>query len=334
MQRINLQELFEGLSPEDKMRQYRALWHQAERFEVLTSFPLHLDLELSGICNLKCAHCFQSGLITQRLDMMPFELFTKIIDEGSEKGLCAIKLQVRGESLLHPRFVDCIAYAKAKGIIDVQVTTNATLLKQDMAQRILEAGLDAIIFSVDSHHGDNYLDRNATYTAIEDNIHNFIALKKEMGLKKPWVRIQSSIPLTDPASYQSAKQYIEEKFPDADIHVVNRIYDFTHEHDAFSDLKTNYTLNPCCYLLQRLAIFWDGTVTFCCEDYNNVFQLGDLNTQTMEEIWNSEKMDGYRKLHIEGRRLEMPVCKNCGACITLKSDQLVYDTTKQHGEDY
>ena len=54
----------------------------------------------------------------------------------------------------------------------------------------------------------------------------------------------------------------------ADIFIVGRIHNFYDNKDAFPDLQSNYTLHPCSYLTQRLAVFWDGIVTTCCMDYN------------------------------------------------------------------
>ena len=115
--KIDLPAVFAGLDDDGKFRLYRELWQKTGNFKILTNFPLHLDIELSGVCNLKCDFCFQNGLIDNPLGIMEFDLYKRIIDEGVEKGLCAVKLQIRGESFLHPRFFDCVAYAKNKGVI-------------------------------------------------------------------------------------------------------------------------------------------------------------------------------------------------------------------------
>jgi len=333
---IDLKSSFAGLDAEDKRRLYRELWHRAERYEVLTSFPLHLDIELAGTCNLRCAHCFQSGLLTKPLGLMSFERFQRIIDEGAAKGLCAIKLQVRGESFLNPRLLDCIAYAKSKGILDVQITTNATLLDEAMAAQVLHSGLDAIIFSVDSHHGDNFASAGQakTYAKVETSINYFLNLRQNLGLTRPWVRVQSSIEGADPEKLQITQQHLKEKFPLADIVVVNRIYNYSSEIDAFPELKSAYEFLACNYLMHRLTVFWDGAVTTCCTDFNDSFHLGDIDQNPIEEIWLSERMNQFRELHRNNRRAEMPICNTCGACVSVKTDELAIDTTKRHREDY
>ena len=106
MKLFNLGECLNELKGDERFKMYRELWRESGNFKLLPNFPLHLDIELSGICNLRCESCYQNGLIESPLGLMDFKLFQRIVDEGAEKGLCALKLQIRGESFLHPRLFD------------------------------------------------------------------------------------------------------------------------------------------------------------------------------------------------------------------------------------
>ena len=332
---VNLKTLFFKLNQHEKFEQYRKLWHKTSAYKILTDFPLHLDIELSGICNLKCVSCFQNGLIEGKLGFMSFDLYKQIINEGLEKGLCAIKLQIRGESFLHPNFFECIAYAKEKGILDVQVTTNGTLLNNDNIQKILDSKLDAIILSVDSHHEDSFKQKKhlKNYTTVEQSIKSLLEQRKKQCKLSPWVRLRSSIAKCDSNSFDRAKDYLKKKFPEADVYIVGKIHDFRDNKDSYTDLNTNYYLAPCSYLMQRLAIFWNGDVTTCCMDYNNRFKLGNVTSQNIDDIWLSSKMNSFRKIHYDQQRSTMPICKHCHACTKIKTDKEVQDITKRHFMD-
>lgn len=337
MKTVDLSLIFKDVGKTLKFETYRKYWHKADKYEVLTDFPMHLDVELSGICNLKCDFCFQNGLINKPLGLMELKLFKKIIDEGALKGLCSLKLQIRGESLLHPNIFDCIAYAKDAGILDVQITTNATLLNDDISKKIIESGLDGIVFSVDNQHSESYETRfdNQTYTDIECSIKRFLKIRAKVGnsQSRPWVRLQTSIPQFDAESFRNTKAYITDKFPEADIVVVNRLQVYNDDKDTYPDLHINYELQPCGYLMQRLAIFWNGDVTTCCMDYNNRFNLGNIESQTIQEIWLSERMDEFRALHKKGARRTMPICKHCHACTVCISEENEVDNTPRHYDD-
>ena len=86
-----------GLSPFEmqKYSEYRRKWEEYPLEKIVDRFPIHLDVEATSACNLKCPFCitthanFKNGL-------MKYEIFKTIIDEGSEKGLYSIKLNWRG----------------------------------------------------------------------------------------------------------------------------------------------------------------------------------------------------------------------------------------------
>jgi radical SAM protein with 4Fe4S-binding SPASM domain len=266
---------------------------------------------------------------------MEYDLFQRIIDEGVKKGLCAVKLQIRGESFLHPRIFDCIAYAKEQGIMDVQITTNGTLLNTKNIRKILQSGLDAIIFSVDSHHGSSFnLNTRQNYSAVERKIKNLLETRSRIGASRPWVRLRSSITQTHIKYLRQTKAYLKKKFPEADIYIVGRIHDFRDDTDSFPDLHTSYDMQPCAYLMQRLAIFWNGDITTCCMDYNGRFRLGNVHRRTIQEIWLSEKMTDFRKLHMNNLRATMPICKHCHACLIARDPKIVQDNTARHPSDY
>jgi radical SAM protein with 4Fe4S-binding SPASM domain len=317
-----LSKIFSGLSLKKKFEKYRRLWEQAAKYEVLTDFPLHLDIELAGVCNLRCDFCFQNDLITKPLGLMDMDMYTKIIDEGKRSGLCAIKLQIRGESFLHPRLFDCICYAKDAGIMDVQITTNGTLLNEERITDILNSGLDKIVFSVDDHHSAAYGKRNTDpcYFSTKYAISHLLRQKKKLGKSKPVVHVQANISDVDIESVKRIQLYLQKEFLEPDKIIINRLHDYRNEVDSFRDIDKDYQMPPCSYLVQRLAVFWNGEVTTCCMDYNNIFKLGNAKQKTIKEIWQSETMETLREKHFEGQYGDVPVCKHCYVSSGLYKD--------------
>ena len=85
-----------------------------------------------------------------------------------------------------------IKYAKDKGILEVQFNTNAMLLTEKISERLIEAGLDRIIFSLDGMTKETFenIRGGANFEKVVNNIKSFINIRNEMGGKKPCVRIQ------------------------------------------------------------------------------------------------------------------------------------------------
>lgn len=127
---------------------YRKRWQEYPQKKIIADFPLHLDIETTNNCNLRCPMCGRNWM-EEKIGYLDWELFKKIIDEGIKYHLPSIKLNYRREPLLHPDLSKMVKYAKEKGILEVQSNTNGLLLNDQKAEELIEAGLDRIIFSFD-----------------------------------------------------------------------------------------------------------------------------------------------------------------------------------------
>ena len=122
-------------------KDYRKLWRDSAVNHIKTEFPLHLDIEVTSYCNLACPMCPR----THRVElgkwenrMMKLDTFKKIIDEGTKKGgLKVINLNNFGESFYNKNIIEMIEYAKSKGVIDIMLHTNGTVMTEELAERII-----------------------------------------------------------------------------------------------------------------------------------------------------------------------------------------------------
>ncbi len=60
-----------------------------------------------------------------------------------------------------------------------------------------------------------------------------------------------------------------------------------------------------------MVVDWNGDVVLCCDDWNHSTILGNLKNQTIEEIWNGEKLRAIRQAHIKGEFYRVPLCAGC-----------------------
>jgi len=69
---------------------------------------------------------------------------------------------------------------------------------------------------------------------------------------------------------------------------------------------------PCAGLWKTPMVHVNGDVTTCCLDESLTNKLGNLNNSTLEELWNSPKINSWRRAQIEGRFEESgPLCSQC-----------------------
>lgn len=68
----------------------------------------------------------------------------------------------------------------------------------------------------------------------------------------------------------------------------------------------------CLDLLHHPSIAWDGRVYLCNRlDVADKGLIGNLNEESLDSIWNGKLRASYIQAHIEGRRADVPPCKDC-----------------------
>ncbi len=175
--------------------EYRQRFERAANFEEEPQFPIHIDFETVFGCNLRCIMCTHSyrELFPSRKQFIDFELFRKVIDEGVPYGLSAIGLDQEGDPLLVKKLREFIEYARAKGIVDVILNTNALLLDRERTEELLHSGLTRIHFSLDAVKEETYdkIRRGSDFKKVMENILYFCKRKHE--LKKSCLLPESAL---------------------------------------------------------------------------------------------------------------------------------------------
>ena len=271
---------------------------------VVEDFPIHLDIESTNRCNLKCTFCDKLPYLSPaEFGDMEYGLYTRIIDEGSVKGLCSIKLSYRGEPLLHPRLPEMIAHARKKGILDVYFNTNAMLLTESKSRALIEAGLNRISISVEGTDEKAFEEARigARLNRIKRNAESLMALRESMGVDFPKVRIQTvALPGIDLSEY---------------AHYWSPYCDETAAIDYKKAEERNVSLVApdwaCPQLWQRMTIEWDGRIMPCNNDDYRHLSPGNVNNMSIFDSWNAPVVQNARELHIQGRSHELASCNGC-----------------------
>ena len=108
----------------DEYIQYRRDWKTAAETDFLPLKPLHVDIELADVCNLRCEMCAHGLGTVNKTGFMDKALVNKLIKECAELGVSSIKFNWRGEASLNPYLPEAIRLAKSEGILEVAINTN------------------------------------------------------------------------------------------------------------------------------------------------------------------------------------------------------------------
>ena len=280
----------------------RARWHMSPRLSLLSDYPIHVDIELSSRCQLKCPMCFRFHRKVEHQGDMPFDLFKKIIDEISGK-VDSIKFTGRGEPLMQPEFKQFMEYIGSKQFAEVAIISNGLLMTEDIMVSMIEQGMDRVAFSVDGLR-DKYEEIRAPgrYEDIISIVSKLFEVRSRLGADTPSIRIQGV-----KTSIDEEQEFLETWDPISDEILFLEYKDYSGE--AESQEQAAYR---CPLLYQRLMIHWDGTVPMCINDEYEDSVMGSVEDSSVHEIWRGDNFDKARRIHKEGHRGD--VYANCSKC--------------------
>jgi pyruvate-formate lyase-activating enzyme len=296
---------------------YRRDWDLRGKSGLAGDFPLHLDIDPTNRCNLRCRMCprthyletGQNHWAPNGLADLDFGLYERIIASSAGRGLKSVKLNFLGEPLLHPRLPEMVALAARAGLW-VMINTNAVALTPELSRELLLAGLSDAFFSFDSPYPGEYeaIRVGANYRKVLANIASFMAIKDELGLKGVQTRASMVLAegLADPEGIKSDYIRLFRDLKVAEIGfglptVMGRDYSLLPSPEGF----------VCPDLFRRMFIFNDGLCGPCCGDWERRLMVGDANSEPIADIWNGEAYRRLREAHLSGRHRDVPACRDC-----------------------
>lgn len=263
--------------------------------------PEIVQIESTNICNAKCVFCPRDDM-ERKQGVMAWDLFTKVTDECVALGITHIRLHNYGEAFVDRKLVDKIAYAKQKGIREVGIISNGSLITEEVARGVVSAGLDAINISVDAAGKDVF---EATrlglkYDKVMAGVEHILAARQALGKTRPklilsFVRQNNS---TEEQAFIAKWGARADKIHITDLH--NWAGTLNHESDV------RY---PCYRPWLTFTVLWDGRVSLCCADFDGKHILGDLKTHSIAEVWNSDTYRETRRAHLDHGG--PAICQSC-----------------------
>lgn len=269
------------------------------------AYPMHLSIELTNNCNLKCRMCPHQNMNREK-GYMPEPLFKKIIDEVKGKSEF-VYLYSTGESLLHPDFFNFAEYIRGKEL-KTCISTNITLLNEERSRKLIESGIDFIVLPLDGIDKQTY-EKIRVGAQFEKNlltIKRFLQLKIELRAN---CHVEVQFVLMD--KNKDGVDHLNKLFTKEEISAINSfrikpvyIYPSINTENIFHN-------HPCYFLWSMMTIEWDGKVPICCMDFDAEVVLGDIRESSIYEIWNNQKFAFLRELHKNLEYEKMPLCNRC-----------------------
>jgi MoaA/NifB/PqqE/SkfB family radical SAM enzyme len=153
--------------------------------------PYHAEIYPADRCNIDCFFCSTAAI--RGNDELPLSRIEELMAELREAGTRSVRLAGGGEPLFHRKTKDMLrAIAAAKLPIE-NVTTNAVLLGDEVAQ-LLVGTCDEITVSLNTADPETYATMMQTparnFERVLTNVRNLLAERKRQGAKSPLIDLQ------------------------------------------------------------------------------------------------------------------------------------------------
>lgn len=274
-------------------------------------------IEITNICNLSCSFCSVDSKVKETITIANFEKILKNINDYTDY----VYLHVKGEPLLHKeldKLLDlCDKYNKR-----VNITTNGTLLKE-RCNILKHKAIRQINISLHSENNkENYLDEIfETVNNLQDKIivYRFWTMDNYKFNEKSTKIVENII-----KNYNLSPETVDKIKNEKHIKIRKNLYIDKANEFIWPNLNNNYYNDKgTCYALKdQIAILVDGTVVPCCLDSSGIINLGNVYTQTLEEIINSKRYQQMKQCFSNRKACE-ELCKHCSF-----KDNLLTNSTK------
>jgi radical SAM protein with 4Fe4S-binding SPASM domain len=283
-------------------------------------FPSVLGIDPTNICNLKCKIC-PSGLYQSELGLMPMGLFKRIIEESLLYGRrWMIILHNFGEPLLHPKLSEMVRMIKErKAARCVQFATNGISADEKVFNDLIDSGLDMITFSIDAHTAREYRDLKGSDSLgqVRENVELLMRLKEKRGSLFP--RVCAKMVLRKGFEH-TAKPFLDEWRKIADEALLTPFSNWGGDIAYTGTEPAARKRYACHFLWYYPVIDWKGDVFSCCAVFSPKAIIGNLNRESIGEIWQGEQLKKIRTAHLQKDFSRIPYCAECTYWSESKAD--------------
>jgi radical SAM protein with 4Fe4S-binding SPASM domain len=284
-------------------------------------FPRVLRIEPASQCNLSCSHC-PTGTVDMDRGIMSNETFENILRniEENKSYVKVVVLYHGGEPLLNKNFFKYVsAIKKINSEIFIKTVSNGMALTESTAKKILNSELDAIEFSLDglSAEESQHIRVKSKTSKVIKNVKHLIAEKIKDKLEKPTISIATTqfVRKSDNEKVPSEApipDWLFSEFGDYVSYKTGFAMRWPHMGDSagFELLETlGDDINECDHVISTMTVRADGDVVPCCYDLTSKLTMGNVNTNSLLNIWNGKKYEILRAA-ISNKKF-YSICSTC-----------------------
>ena len=294
--------------------------------------PLSVKLKIIDKCNLRCKMC---NHWRHYVEALPYEFYKPVIKDLVELGCQRIHF-TGGEPLLYPNLLSLMDFIRqCDDSIKISMTTNATLIDENMAKDLTRSGLKKANISIDSPDQSIHDTIRGVAGTFNKACYGFQCLRKYMPQRPFYINTVLS-----PWNYKTLIGFpkLAKELGATGIHImhlnIHTVDSYPFTVSQLDEIKTDilptlldkakkynipidipminnnaegYYISHRCYAVySHLLINYLGFVYPCCNLMKR--PIGNLHHNSIKEIWQG---DGYKTLR---QKQLVPIDPKCAIC--------------------
>ncbi len=286
--------------------------------ETLFVGPSYLEFEITGKCSLDCMFCYRKSLVSGEHGNMNSGTLDKILNEMRDFALpYTVCFSGSGEPMEHPEFYGLMELCVKEPLVEqIIIETNGIFANSNFKNYMLKPENSKIKVIINNNGLDKHSYMRFHKTDAFDKVLKNIQSLRELnsGAERVYIQIMKINETDEIGKENEIKSYLDkyydfwegEKIPI--ILQKQNVYFGRIPDRRYSDLSPVKRI-PCWHLQRDLYILSDGTVAFCKQDIDGENSYGNINTESLHEIWTRQKKSFINDYL--GNFPEKPQCKDC-----------------------
>lgn len=284
-----------------------------EPFSVETTAPYRVDLVLTYDCNADCSHCYVDEAHRSQTPIS-VEEWKRTMDKLWEAGVPHVTF-TGGEATIYPHLRELIEYAEDIGLVTGLLTNGIRLADKDFLSGLVEAGLDHVQITIESHDAavhDEMVRHPGAWQKTVQGIRNALELplyvltnttltKRNAKGAEQTVEFLADLGLhqiaangmihagrgkANPDAFTEAEliPVVESFFNSATRLGLNFLWYTPTCYNELNPIELGIGIKTCSAARYNLAVEPNGDVLPCQSYYE---ALGNITTDDWESIWNA-----------------------------------------------
>lgn len=283
-----------------------------QRYKVRSFFPPQVLMDTVSHCNLDCLMCARQYK-PREWGWMDEKLAYKIIDEIADTSPdTRIWFCYFGEPLVAKNkrngLFERIEYAKKRGVKNTTINSNANLMDEKCVDKMLKSGLDEIYIGLDAASPEIYsqIRRGGDYNTVIKNIDYLLKRQEETGNKKPKLIVQFGVYDENEHEVEAFEKYWQDRGIQTFVRPKLTWTGYIEDR-----IKTKEKRWPCSWFFDSINIIETGEVPYCVCDWANRKPLGDINKESIKDVWQ-KKVRIFHILQAQEKWDQLPdFCQKC-----------------------